>query len=108
VKRAYPRRVLIAFDMLVNVIFDGITGQTISSRAADARGAGRWWGCVLCRWLDKIDQNHCEKAKLGDIRRAQDVIADLSDIPPWQGEDEDDGMCPNCVTPWKCNGPHVE
>lgn len=21
--------------------------------------------------------------------------------------DEDD-MCPNCVTPWKCNGPHLE
>lgn len=20
--------------------------------------------------------------------------------------DESDGMCPNCVTPWKCNGPH--
>lgn len=19
---------------------------------------------------------------------------------------EDDDMCPNCVTPWKCNGPH--
>ena len=24
------------------------------------------------------------------------------------GVSEDfDGMCPNCVTPWKCNGPHV-
>jgi hypothetical protein len=21
-------------------------------------------------------------------------------------DDEADGMCPNCVTPWKCNGPH--
>lgn len=20
---------------------------------------------------------------------------------------DDDGMCPNCVTPWKCNGPHL-
>jgi hypothetical protein len=20
---------------------------------------------------------------------------------------EDDDMCPNCVTPWKCNGPHL-
>lgn len=19
---------------------------------------------------------------------------------------DEDGMCPNCVTPWKCNGPH--
>lgn len=22
--------------------------------------------------------------------------------------DEANGMCPNCVTPWKCNGPHEE
>jgi len=21
--------------------------------------------------------------------------------------DEADGMCPNCITPWKCNGPHL-
>jgi hypothetical protein len=21
---------------------------------------------------------------------------------------DDDGMCPNCITPWKCNGPHEE
>jgi hypothetical protein len=21
--------------------------------------------------------------------------------------DEADNMCPNCVTPWKCNGPHL-
>lgn len=21
--------------------------------------------------------------------------------------DESDDMCPNCVTPWKCNGPHL-
>lgn len=21
--------------------------------------------------------------------------------------DEADDMCPNCVTPWKCNGPHL-
>lgn len=20
---------------------------------------------------------------------------------------DEDGMCPNCCTPWKCNGPHV-
>lgn len=22
------------------------------------------------------------------------------------GVSDEDGMCPNCVTPWKCNGPH--
>ena len=77
--RGYPRTVLIAFDCLVNSVFRGRSGQTISSRAADARGDGKWWGCVLCRWLDKIDMNHCEKARLGDIRRAHEVIRDLTD-----------------------------
>lgn len=22
--------------------------------------------------------------------------------------DETEDLCPNCVTPWKCNGPHIE
>jgi hypothetical protein len=30
---------------------------------------------------------------------------------PWEYLDETkneaDYMCPNCVTPWKCNGPHI-
>lgn len=26
----------------------------------------------------------------------------------WSEEwDDSDRMCPNCVTPWKCNGPHL-
>jgi hypothetical protein len=79
--RGYGRNVLIAADQLLNAIFRGMPNQTISSRAADARGAGRRWGCVLCGWLDKLDMNHCEKARLGDIRRARHVIDDLSDIP---------------------------
>lgn len=23
------------------------------------------------------------------------------------GQPTDDYLCPNCVTPWKCNGPHI-
>ena len=26
---------------------------------------------------------------------------------PTSNWDEADDMCPNCVTPWKCNGPHI-
>jgi len=22
--------------------------------------------------------------------------------------DKSEYMCPNCLTPWKCNGPHIE
>lgn len=81
--RAYGRSVLIAADQFINALFRGNPNQTISSRAADARGAGRWWGCKLCRWLDRFDFEHCEKARVSDIERAQKVINDLSDIPPW-------------------------
>lgn len=28
-------------------------------------------------------------------------------LPEPLGWDEADDMCPNCVTPWKCNGPHL-
>ena len=34
--------------------------------------------------------------------RAQEKIAAMGSA----GGEEDD-MCPNCVTPWKCNGPHL-
>jgi hypothetical protein len=83
--RAYGREVLIAWDVAFNVtLFMGKQGQTISGRLADARAAGRPIGCYGCRILDWLfrDGDHCELARLGDIRRAQIVIEDLSDIAP--------------------------
>lgn len=81
--RAYGREVLIAWDVAVNVtIFRGKQGQTISGRLADAMYAGRKIGCVGCKILDWFDPHHCEKARLGDIKRAQRVIDDLMDAGP--------------------------
>jgi len=31
---------------------------------------------------------------------------DPAGAPEWAVGEEEDDMCPNCVTPWKCNGPH--
>lgn len=31
----------------------------------------------------------------------------LAALPEPEVFDEADDMCPNCVTPWKCNGPHL-
>jgi hypothetical protein len=39
-------------------------------------------------------------AGVTDLRAAFDAV-------PKPTFDEADGMCPNCVTPWKCNGPHL-
>lgn len=62
---ASPRRawlLAIAKDQLTNAVFNGDEDKTISHRAALARRAGRRWGCVLCRVLDAIDPDHCEKS----------------------------------------------
>ena len=34
------------------------------------------------------------------------LLAETASAEP-QSFDEADNMCPNCVTPWKCNGPHL-
>lgn len=48
-----------AFDQLLNTAGNGDPDETVSSRAAKARMAGRRWGCVLCRVLDSLDTDHC-------------------------------------------------
>ncbi|MDE2470390.1 MAG: hypothetical protein KGL35_17005 [Bradyrhizobium sp.] len=55
-------RIALGVDDLDNVALNGRLGQTISSRAAYARRAGRRWGCVLCRFLDGINPGHCDRA----------------------------------------------
>jgi len=55
-------RILIGFDQLMNAATGGNEDETISSRAAKARQRGRQWGCVLCRLLDSIDKDHCNKS----------------------------------------------
>jgi hypothetical protein len=58
----YFLRILISIDQLANTILGGNEDETISSRAAKAKLQGKRWGCVLCKLLDKLDKNHCEKS----------------------------------------------
>lgn len=76
---SYFIRILIAFDGLCQAVFRyGTIGVTISARAATARHRGHRWGCWLCDlFLDRIEANHCELARLGDIGRAKKAIAEL-------------------------------
>lgn len=55
-------RLAVGYDQLANAAFGGDPDETISSRAAKARRHGRRWGCLLCRLLDKIDRDHCERS----------------------------------------------
>ena len=57
----YIWNLLVSVDQLVNTIFAGNPDESISSRAAKAERAGKKWGCVLCKLLDKIDKDHCNK-----------------------------------------------
>jgi hypothetical protein len=59
---SYFRRLFVAADQFVNVLFGGDEDETVSSRVAKDRDRGRIVGCVLCRFLDLFDPNHCDKA----------------------------------------------
>ncbi|KVD83435.1 hypothetical protein WS62_21400 [Burkholderia sp. ABCPW 14] len=50
-----------------NTLFGGSPNETISERAAKARNAGRWWGCMLCRALDRFKRGHCDDALTSTI-----------------------------------------
>ncbi len=58
----YFRRLFVVLDQLLNVIFGGDEDETISSRIAKDRRRGRKFACFLCRILDWLDPDHCEKA----------------------------------------------
>jgi len=49
-------------DLAANAATGGHPREYISARAARARNNGKAWGCWLCKQLDSIDPNHCDKA----------------------------------------------
>lgn len=58
----YLARVFVALDQLLNALLGGDEDETMSSRLGKDARRGRIVGCVLCKMLDLIDKNHCEKA----------------------------------------------
>ncbi len=74
----YFRRLFVSLDQLVNVIFAGDEDETVSSRIAKDVRRGRKFACVLCKILDWIDPDHCEKA----IERDEGKRPGQYDPPP--------------------------
>jgi hypothetical protein len=72
-KEGYLVRDLIALDMGVNVITDGLPDETISSRLARAALKGKWWGKAGSKVLDLFQKDHGAKAMAGDTIRGLDV-----------------------------------
>ena len=72
-------RSLAAFDIAFNVIvLRGQQDETISTHAYRAAVAGRFWGKLMCRWLDWFQPNHGPKAASGDLERATARVAVLN------------------------------
>jgi hypothetical protein len=62
---------LIILDEFANTLALGSPDETISSRAAKAQVEGKRWGCVLCKFLDWLQKDHCKTSlNADDGRRA--------------------------------------
>jgi hypothetical protein len=67
--------VLIALDQFGNAVTGGDPDETISSRADKAMNKGKRWGCIMCRLLNLIQKDHCQKSLEPD-EGARAVIPD--------------------------------
>lgn len=72
-KDGYIHRVLVAFDILVNVVFRGRLDETISSRAYRAYLAGKLWGRLMNGFLNVFQADHGPKAVAGDLERSKAI-----------------------------------
>jgi hypothetical protein len=53
---------MLVLDRLANALFGGKASETISSRAFRGMNEGVKGWCFLCKALDIIEQDHCEKS----------------------------------------------
>ena len=79
-REGYVHRVLVAFDVFVNVLLRGREGETISGRAYRAALMGHRWGIVLNFLLNLIQKDHGAKAAAGDLERATSIAQTESRI----------------------------
>lgn len=54
--------IALGLDNAASACFGGDGFVTISHRAKLARRTGKRWGCVLCRILDSLQKDHCERS----------------------------------------------
>lgn len=47
-------------DQTFNAAIGGTHKETLSFRAAKAQLRGDKWGCILCKFLDYIEKDHCK------------------------------------------------
>jgi hypothetical protein len=64
--------ILVLLDEVVNTLTLGSPDETISSRAAKASAKGAWFPCLLCKFLDLFEKDHCAKNLVKDA--GQDAV----------------------------------
>lgn len=50
------------WDEGLNVLTGGDANETMSSRAGKGLKEGKRWACVLCRFLDLFQRDHCARS----------------------------------------------
>lgn len=60
--KQYFWNLLLVIDEAFNTLSGGDPGETISSRAGKAMQKGERWACVLCRFLNLFQKDHCIKS----------------------------------------------
>lgn len=80
-KEGYAHRVLVAFDIFLNVVvLAGRQGETISAHAYITALEGKLWGKLMNKWLCGIQANHGQKAASGDLERSMAETSRLRKI----------------------------
>ena len=74
-KDGYVHRILVQFDIFINVLFRGRAGETISARSYRAALEGKLWGRILNGALNLIQKDHGALAAAGDLERANSVAS---------------------------------
>lgn len=77
--RRYGLRILIAADQFGNTILGGDPDETISDSLYRHKLEGKRFACVLCRFLDLFEQDHCRKSWLRGLQRMRDALAASED-----------------------------
>jgi hypothetical protein len=77
----YARRVLVGLDQFGNCLTGGAPGETISYRAAKLQAKNVIIGCVLCRFLDSFQKDHCAITLAADDKARTLGIAAASTTP---------------------------
>jgi hypothetical protein len=60
--KRYAFNWLMLSDRALNVAFGGSSDETMSSRAGKGMKEGKAWACVLCKFLNLFQTDHCLKS----------------------------------------------